>query len=706
MVLSSSIAPIYNAVPSDRRLSRRRPRGEPPMGLNGARDRALRHGRRARPSARPHHHHHHPAADVSMPTAFVPHPPPSSSAAPPGHGGFLDCDDAPPAAAPGGWGYCTEEQLEELLLRNLDLVYREALAKLAALGYDEDLALRAVLRNGHCYGSMDALSNILHNALAHISSSAAADSDGGGNSSAAFSDLRHLVEYSLAGMVCLLQQVKPHLTRGDAMWCLLMSDLHVGSASTIDVPPVPPAFVPCGDDFPDGGSGGEIEAECARRFGLPPSLESLLKRNVAVFAAGYRARSKPSAMPAATASQRGFFPLKHNYEDSAAIGVPAAKDSTDSDIVASVLSDLEKLNIEEEDKAPEVPSDDQKKDMIMDLIQEIRELEGQVKERMEWAHQKALQAARKLSSDLTEMRMLRMEREETLKAKNVRHMLDDATIMRLENMEDALRKASGEVDKANELVHRLEIENKELRAEMAASKLSASESALVSMEVAKREKKCMKRLATWEKQKAELQEKIAQERTTIEQMQLQLIEIGKEQKELKAKWRQEVKAKEQAIALVEDARVAKEAADASIKRRYDALHRKIEIDFQRHKDDIQRLEDELARLKTSADSGPFNSPSPKTFFPGDPDGAKAYKDVHQKVPHAMLNPQQSSKKVASHHRECVICKNDEVSVVFLPCAHQVLCADCNEDHEKRSRACCPRCSFRIDHRIRVFGVSA
>ncbi|MCI81071.1 MND1-interacting protein 1-like, partial [Trifolium medium] len=51
-----------------------------------------------------------------------------------------------------------------------------------------------------------------------------------------FSDLRQLEEYSLAGMVCLLQQVRPNLSKGDAMWCLLMSDLHVGKASTMEIP--------------------------------------------------------------------------------------------------------------------------------------------------------------------------------------------------------------------------------------------------------------------------------------------------------------------------------------------------------------------------------------------------------------------------------------------------------------------------------------
>ena len=146
-----------------------------------------------------------------------------------------------------GWGYCTEEQLEEILLKNLEFIYNEAVSKLVALGYDEDVAVKAILRNGHCYGGMDVLTNILHNSLAFLNSNSDSGGGGGGagynsnggnldESDPVFSDLRQLEEYSLAGMLCLLQQVRPHLSKGDAMWCLLMSDLHVGRASAMEIP--------------------------------------------------------------------------------------------------------------------------------------------------------------------------------------------------------------------------------------------------------------------------------------------------------------------------------------------------------------------------------------------------------------------------------------------------------------------------------------
>ncbi|CAA7411033.1 unnamed protein product [Spirodela intermedia] len=662
------------------------------MGHDGGRDRGLRHGRKTRTAVKQQFRQQ--TATEAQPVGGGGHPVPSPGAVA-GRGGFLDDEDSPSGASCGesGWGYCTEEQLEELLLRNLDQVYREALAKLAALGYDEDLALSAVLRNGHCYGSMDAQSNIIQNSLAQIDSLSGPDpsSDGGGGSSAAFSDLRHLVEYSLAGMVCLLRQVRPHLTRGDAMWCLLMSDLHIGRASTIDVP-VTPAIGAGGDDFAEDGN-SDIELECARRFDLPPAMESLLRRNVAAFGIGFRARSKTPPMSTPAGSQLGPFSLNQSFEDGAGLGA-GTRDSTDSDVVSPVLSGLEKLNIEEEKAIGEV-AEDQKKEIIADIFREIRGLEEQLNERMEWAQDKAFQAAGKLSCDLSELRILRQDREETLNAKSTRQIMDDSSIKKIEDMEDALRKVSIEVDRANEVVRRLELENKELKAEMAASKLSASESAMMSMEIAKREKKSMKKLAAWEKQRIELQGSITEEKKKVEQLQQHSTQMKKAKTEMEGKLRQEMKAKEEAVARGEEERKAKEACEGGIRRKRDALRRKVEVDFQRHRDDIQRLQDELARLKSSPRPAALRSPLPTPPLPPSP--------VAAAVRHRA--PVRAAAAEAAGRRECLTCRR-EVCVVFLPCAHQVLCASCSDNHEKKARARCPTCNLRIQRRIRVFGATA
>ncbi|KAK6158176.1 hypothetical protein DH2020_005490 [Rehmannia glutinosa] len=659
-----------------------------------------------------------------------------------------------------GWGYCTEEQLEEILLKNLEFLYNEAINKLVALGYDEEVALKAILRNGHCYGGMDVLTNILHNSLAYLNS--------GGNNGVndeepepepSFADLRQLEDYSLAGMVCLLQQVKPHLSKGDAMWCLLMSDLHVGRASVMEIPVLPspsgstsgsgnggegasassgglPEGVvsnggPVGvapalcrfhggwgfgnggtSEFPMNGMNGFLsyasemalqrEIECPKRFNLSPSMKNLLKRNVAMFAAGFRANSKqfhsqsqacPSSLSGGNSSGGCGTTAVHSEESQYA---------KNQDVVNSVMSKFRDLNLDEN---TEQVSLDQKDEMILSLIHQIKDLEKQVKERKEWAHQKAMQAARKLSHDLTELKMLRMEREETQRLKNGKTTLEPTTVKRLNDMEEALRMASGQVDRANTAVRMLETQNAEIRAEMEASKLSASESVTTCLEVAKREKKCLKKLLAWEKQKTKMQEEIAAEKQKISELQQELAQVEAATKEAEAKWRQEQKAKELVLAQLEEERRLKEASEANNKRKLEALRLKIEIDFQRHKDDLQRLEQEYARLKESAQSAEVENQSHDSWT-ANSNGVKPQGETIARLLHELDQMEDSPEKAVNCDRECMICMKDEVSVVFLPCAHQVICANCNESYGKKGKATCPYCRVPIEQRIRVYGASS
>ncbi|KAF3644535.1 hypothetical protein FXO37_21409 [Capsicum annuum] len=142
-----------------------------------------------------------------------------------------------------------------------------------------------------------------------------------------------------------------------------------------------------------------------------------------------------------------------------------------------------------------------------------------------------------------------------------------------------------------------------------------------------------------------------------------------------AEWRREQRAMEQAMLQVEEERRLKEAAEATNKKNLEALRLRIETDFQRHKDDIQRLEQDLSRLKASNE------------LP-EGDGARMLHDFDS------LD--------VSRDRECIICMKAEVSVVFLPCAHQVLCANCNDNYGEKGRAICPCCRVPIEQRIRVF----
>ncbi|KAE8731559.1 hypothetical protein F3Y22_tig00002799pilonHSYRG00181 [Hibiscus syriacus] len=61
----------------------------------------------------------------------------------------------------------------------------------------------------------------------------------------------------------------------------------------------------------------------------------------------------------------------------------------------------------------------------------------------------------------------------------------------------------------------------------------------------------------------------------------------------------------------------------------------------------------------------------------------------------------SGKGVVKRERECVMCLSEEMSVVFIPCAHQAVCIACNELHEKQGMKDCPSCRSPIQRRINV-----
>jgi chromosome segregation ATPase len=164
----------------------------------------------------------------------------------------------------------------------------------------------------------------------------------------------------------------------------------------------------------------------------------------------------------------------------------------------------------------------QNEETVLSLRIRVQELETQLQDRTEWAQQKVMQAARRLSKDLAELKSLRQAKDEMLRLKKDQKALEDSTMKKLSEMESALKKASGQVDRANAAVRRLENENAELRAEMEAAKLNAAESIAICQEIAKREKKSLKRAQAWERQKSKLQEDLSEERRKLTQIQQQL----------------------------------------------------------------------------------------------------------------------------------------------------------------------------------------
>lgn len=165
------------------------------------------------------------------------------------------------------WSDLTESELEELVLSNLDTIFKSAIKKIVASGYSEVVATKAILRSGLWYGCKDTVSNIVDNTLAFLRSGQEIEP----SREHYFEDLQQMEKYILAELVCLLREVRPFFSTGDAMWCLLICDMNVSHACAMDGDPLS-SFL--GDANPNGSSSASAQSQL--RMELKSSESNLL----------------------------------------------------------------------------------------------------------------------------------------------------------------------------------------------------------------------------------------------------------------------------------------------------------------------------------------------------------------------------------------------------------------------------------------------
>ncbi|KAG0575441.1 hypothetical protein KC19_5G004300 [Ceratodon purpureus] len=342
------------------------------------------------------------------------------------------------------------------------------------------------------------------------------------------------------------------------------------------------------------------------------------------------------------------------------------------------------------------------KNTLLSLQDRVRLLEIELNERNNWVQQKVMQATQAVSKERQELNALRAERDEALRFKKDQKALEESTLKRKAELETLLRKEKAEV-------LRLKNENAEVRAELQAAKLSAAESVATYEEAAKREKKGAKRAQGWEKQKAKLQEELSEEKRKLTQFQQVLAQAKERHLQAEVRWRQEEKAKEEAVSRADKEKRAKEQAESAFKRREEATRRKAEQDKQRLRDDVERLTQELSSLRAAESANlvtaSWDSPVTTMGMVGGRFGLKEHERLARELAELQDSLRRSSALPLPRDRECVMCMSEEMSVVFLPCAHQVVCIECNELHEKKGMRDCPSCRTPIQQRIRVYGAS-
>ncbi|KAG8373016.1 hypothetical protein BUALT_Bualt12G0127100 [Buddleja alternifolia] len=745
------------------------------------------------------------------------------------------------------WSDLTESQLEELILSNLDTIFKSAMKKIIANGYSEKVARKVILRSGVWYGYKDMVSNIVDNTLTFLRSGQEIDP----SREHYFDDLQQMEKYILAELVCLLREVRPFFSVGDAMWCLLICDMNVSHACAIDSDPSVCSLVdatsngnssismqphlrtepiscedsvsfPCKpyapvcysrkcpsepSKLPSVNSVHSLQSEAANvitgpnlnpetSFVLVPDKECqkpisnineipfsakishteekfvgsrkvlgiskreyILRQKSIHFEKHYRSKGtsrggklssfsglvldkklKAVADSTGVTAMNSSFKIDEparfnvpqenvNYNLSTSPGFASApafgpetnnnSSSPESKISSSLpVADTElSLSFPAKTVANPIPisynlasSDDKsrgtwvphdrKDEMIVKLVPRIKDLQNQLQEWTEWANQKVMQAARRLSKDKAELKTLKQEKEEVERLKTEKQTLEESTMKKLSEMENALRKASGQVERANFAVRRLEFENGALRREMEAARIRAAESAASCREVSKREKKTLVKFQSWEKQKSNFQEDLAVEKRNLMQWQKKLQQAKDAQDQAEVRLKNEEKAKDELLTETSSFRKEREQIEASAKSKEATIKSKAQNNLLKYKNDIERLEKEISHLRFKTDSSKIAAlrrgidrcytTKVITNTPTHKDPAISY-----------ISRMVGSTDPVKRERECVMCLSEEMSVIFLPCAHQVVCVMCNDLHEKKGMKDCPSCRAPIQRRVCV-----
>lgn len=159
---------------------------------------------------------------------------------------------------------------------------------------------------------------------------------------------------------------------------------------------------------------------------------------------------------------------------------------------------------------------------------------------------------------------------------------------------------------------------------------------------------------------------------------------------LQMEWRRETTEKEHVYALLSEAMTNWDTQKANSRAQLLKLQQKTDIDSQIQRDDIQRLENELSCLRLS-------NQMPDTFLENEDFWCNSAE--WSSSGSTALN---ASREKNIRHWMCMMCLRNEVSIVFLPCTHQVLCSPCYVENFKTEGGFCPYCHVKIEESIKAY----
>ena len=157
-------------------------------------------------------------------------------------------------------------------------------------------------------------------------------------------------------------------------------------------------------------------------------------------------------------------------------------------------------------------------------------------------------------------------------------------------------------------------------------------------------------------------------------------------------WKQEEEENTKAQKKIDSLRRKLEEEEAAMKIEAENIKQAAEKEMQKCAEDIKKLQKMVMELSLESEKSKiaaFNMGFPGSRLANATERLAVFLDNFNEAPD--VKPE----------RECVMCLSNDIAVVFIPCAHQVLCAQCNVIHEKQGMADCPSCRTAIQKRVSV-----
>lgn len=348
-----------------------------------------------------------------------------------------------------------------------------------------------------------------------------------------------------------------------------------------------------------------------------------------------------------------------------------------------------------------------KEELLLVLLAKKEAHEKEIQHWSDWTTAMVRQAAQRLGKDKEELKTLRQEKEEEEKLMNDKQILEENTMKRLSEMECALTNANAQTEMANSSVSKLEQKNSAMKQKLESARLLALKSSVELQEIVLKEHATLKKAQLSDSEKEVLLENLKSHKNKVAKLQKDLKKAEALYKQSEALWKQEEREKEKILAQTSSIRKERERLEALAKEERRKIRQKADCELQKYKDNMKDPEEQISKLRMECESSRVAAlrEGINWSYGSHPTGnnipAKSghlTPNMYKRLP--VFQEISRSASVREKNRECTMCMAEDIYVIFLPCAHQVLCEECNQRHEKEGVTTCPLCRAVIQARFK------